>query len=632
MSPSPLDIVPQEVLEHIAFFAASADPIGPPADLVPLLLANRRLAAALSSASNPHLHARIFAAKFDARAPLRRLGPRATAPAQLAADLRRRFVLLQRIRMHVGCFVHPTSAAADPDDPETHQLVSEMLWTVYVMMLENDGRNERQLREYAHMDAWLRDYWFDPSGASGARIAIASNQWPRNTELSAVAMWLFWFLLRPEDYFLDELNFPSVMSTLKIIALAAHKYPICQPSWTPYVPRRPPPHHTHPVPTQSHGAYPPLAPPPLAAPAILAYLALAPNHRPHAPRTLLTPHASPLPPSAISADLPMSAEWDSEWHRCLALAGAPPDAAADADPPARAFKLGSLEGVWEGLFTAGYTDFTAYAALLSGAAPPTLHQSVVARHPQTWKLREYHLLAPEPSAHAPRRRNSHADAGNGGDVGENEGEGEGEGDGKGDGEGGDDDAYRPLSIGDPLRAFFPPGVDIQLTGDAALVREPTRAGVSRYEAARAHGGGHGGGAAGDADADAEEEKEYARRVREVLVVGEVSAPASSRVRVRVVLTGHSSWGVFNLLGRIRPDDGFISISKEYVDGDRGRWLYRGYLVGDRHGNLVGRWRDTLSPIGVAGYEGCFFMGRRGAGAGAGAGGGGDAGGGRWERR
>ena len=252
-----------------------------------------------------------------------------------------------------------------------------------------------------------------------------------------------------------------------------------------------------------------------------------------------------------------------------------------------------------------YTDFTAYAALLSGAAPPTLHQSVVARHPQTWKLREYHLLAPEPSAHAPRRgrghdgsRNSHADAGNGGDVSKNEdededegkGEDEGEGDGEGDGEGGDDDAHRPLSIGDPLRAFFPPGVDIQLTGDAALVREPTRASVSRYEAARAHGGGHEGGHAAGEYADAEEEKEYARRVREVLVVGEVSAPASSRVRVRVVLTvwlfirpfarsrvrmcaytracvyiqGHSSWGVFNLLGRIRPGDGFISISKEYV--------------------------------------------------------------------
>ena len=328
-----------------------------------------------------------------------------------------------------------------------------------------------------------------------------------------------------------------------------------------------------------------------------------------------------------------------------------------------------------------YTDFTAYAALLSGAAPPTLHQSVVARHPQTWKLREYHLLAPEPSAHAPRRgrghdgsRNSHADAGNGGDVSKNEdededegkGEDEGEGDGEGDGEGGDDDAHRPLSIGDPLRAFFPPGVDIQLTGDAALVREPTRTGVSRYEAARAHGGGHEGGHAAGEYADAEEEKEYARRVREVLVVGEVSAPASSRVRVRVVLTvwlfirplvrSHvciyasytrtyrdilrgaslTSWAAS---GRATASSAsrkntcvpplppslppflpmFFMCSRAQVDGDRGRWLYRGYLVGDRHGNLVGRWRDTLSPIGVAGYEGCFFMGRRGAGAGGGAG-------------
>lgn len=47
-----------------------------------------------------------------------------------------------------------------------------------------------------------------------------------------------------------------------------------------------------------------------------------------------------------------------------------------------------------------------------------------------------------------------------------------------------------------------------------------------------------------------------------------------------------------------------------VDGDRGRWLYRGYLVGNAHGNLAGRWRDTLSPPDVSGYEGCFAMNRR----------------------
>lgn len=51
-----------------------------------------------------------------------------------------------------------------------------------------------------------------------------------------------------------------------------------------------------------------------------------------------------------------------------------------------------------------------------------------------------------------------------------------------------------------------------------------------------------------------------------------------------------------------------SISK--VDGDRGKWLYRGYMIGDSNGNLSGRWRDTLTSPHIAGYEGCFVMSRR----------------------
>ncbi len=47
-----------------------------------------------------------------------------------------------------------------------------------------------------------------------------------------------------------------------------------------------------------------------------------------------------------------------------------------------------------------------------------------------------------------------------------------------------------------------------------------------------------------------------------------------------------------------------------VDNDRGQWLYRGYLVGVRDGNMVGRWRDVLSPSDSHGYEGCFAMSRR----------------------
>ena len=91
--------------------------------------------------------------------------------------------------------------------------------------------------------------------------------------------------------------------------------------------------------------------------------------------------------------------------------------------------------------------------------------------------------------------------------------------------------------------------------------------------------------------------------------------------------GHSAWGEFNLIGRVRPRDGLITVSKEYVrlpscsrlclllthfqiEEDRGNWLYRGFLIGEANGNLAGRWRDTVTLPNQHGYEGCFFMGRR----------------------
>lgn len=80
---------------------------------------------------------------------------------------------------------------------EEMRALHEMLWTGYVMMLENDGKNERQLREYAHLDDWLRTFWFAENGASFARLEIGDNAWPPYNDLADVTMWLFWFLLKP---------------------------------------------------------------------------------------------------------------------------------------------------------------------------------------------------------------------------------------------------------------------------------------------------------------------------------------------------------------------------------------------------------------------------------------------------
>src|SRR6266849_6756194 len=103
--PIAFDSIPQEVLENIAFYAVASNPLGPPRELAPLLLVNRRLHAALSSASNPHLHSRIFACKFDTAALVRRLGPGAATARKFAVELRRRCVQLARLRARVGCTV-----------------------------------------------------------------------------------------------------------------------------------------------------------------------------------------------------------------------------------------------------------------------------------------------------------------------------------------------------------------------------------------------------------------------------------------------------------------------------------------------------------------------------------------------
>jgi hypothetical protein len=242
--PIAFDSIPQEVLENIAFYAVESNPLGPPRELAPLLLVNRRLHAALSSASNPHLHSRIFSCKFDTAALVRRLGPGAATARKLAAELRRRCVQLARLRARVGCTVGELTETTtktttttsggggggdsnnnknakkkekkekDSDDgggsgdergggggdemtEEGMRALHEMLWTAYVMMVENDGKNERQLREYAHLDDWLRSFWFAADGASFARLEIGDNSWPPYNDLADVSMWLFWFLLRP---------------------------------------------------------------------------------------------------------------------------------------------------------------------------------------------------------------------------------------------------------------------------------------------------------------------------------------------------------------------------------------------------------------------------------------------------
>ena len=192
MSSTYLNNIPQEILEQIAFCTVTSELLGPPAAIIPLLLTNRRFHTILSLSSNPHLYARIFAFKFDLVAVIRHLGPEQTSAKVLSVELQRRCSLLTRIRRRSD-----TKIIQFPIVQYDEEMVLAILWMGYLMMLENYGKNELQLRNYAEMDIWLKEYWFDPQGASFTTLSIKMDKWPPNNEQNSLAMWLFWFLLDP---------------------------------------------------------------------------------------------------------------------------------------------------------------------------------------------------------------------------------------------------------------------------------------------------------------------------------------------------------------------------------------------------------------------------------------------------
>jgi hypothetical protein len=191
-SPPPmtlLDSIPSEILEHIAFHAATDGFLGPPSHLVPLLTLNRRIHSQLSMSTNPLLYARIFAHKFDLQPALRHLDADNPPSTALAAELKLRFVYLRQIR--TGADAYRTEGSSRSGD-SLHQL----LLRVFIWLLENEENNEKQLRDYAKIDTWLHDYWFSYEGASDAIRQIREGGWPANDRNASLAMWLYWFLLR----------------------------------------------------------------------------------------------------------------------------------------------------------------------------------------------------------------------------------------------------------------------------------------------------------------------------------------------------------------------------------------------------------------------------------------------------
>ena len=89
-----------------------------------------------------------------------------------------------------------------------------------------------------------------------------------------------------------------------------------------------------------------LSPPSLAAPAILSFFTIA-NIIRASTQVLSLPW--PLSPPRSLPPVGQSEELDCEWEKCLNLGQLVLDT-----HPTRAFRPGSMEGVWEGIFTVRY--------------------------------------------------------------------------------------------------------------------------------------------------------------------------------------------------------------------------------------------------------------------------------------
>jgi hypothetical protein len=137
----------------------------------------------------------------------------------------------------------------------------------------------------------------------------------------------------------------------------------------------------------------------------------------------------------------------------------------------------------------------------------------------------------------------------------------------------EDPRYKPLSPGDPLRAYLPHGLAVEQDheNDGIRVHEPGRVADTFYHRC---------------PAPEQITAEYAKRIREILIKGQVSVYQTTitppfpffwvflkRRSFFLFLfhfisprsaQGHSSWGEFELIGRVRAGDGFVTLSKEYV--------------------------------------------------------------------
>lgn len=621
-----------EIWERIAFYTVTGESeetfLGPPAEICSLVLLCRAVYRQISFQHNTHLYARIFRYKFDFLAPARRLSERWRTTKCLAFELIKRWKALKRIK--------------------ATELNVEDLWTAYLMMSENDGKNSAQLLKYACFDSYLQSLII----YRGTSLELA---WHRDHTVDSLVLWLLWQTSRRESIKLEDWAYRQyLLGVLHSFIITGYRHssvyaldcyftlPLCRGSQLidagGVVPRRfEVVHYSHRLQIAA----------PVVAPAVVLSLTLQADSFQDASNIPLT--ARNLPHDRASAiaggmsgptlddivdfhlknrvptmesSLPLleteyvenlnvcekededdpdvrgSKSCDEDWYRMVACHDP-----RDGDAPLRGvvYKLGSIGGSWAGRFQ--QADLELFTSLESHRRPPSATVSV--RHrPLYWELREHHCLSPnEPLS-----------------------------------PGVEDDA-----VEDVLNAWIPKGTIFRQREDALEVYDPTTGKTTRYENAYSRdatfskpssekpsgpwiSGEESDGAIAETLApresvfDAENPDNSlgpTPSIDDDDVYEDTVSYLSSGV-ADILITGKTgehygeAWGHFSIYGRVRAWDGLIvllRVPSNPLEEHLGKWIFKGYLHGQ---NFVGRWRETSTPWNSIGYEGGFVVYKTGA--------------------
>ncbi|KAG9030534.1 hypothetical protein FRB95_003863 [Tulasnella sp. JGI-2019a] len=637
-----LATIPPELLDEIAFHtalpnASSLSPYGPPTDLTNLLLSCKTIHDTLTSSLC--LYARLFRTQFDSAALWRRFPPNWLTTHILVEELKRRWNALKRIRRVAAQWgeaqTRKETTTLGALEMRSLNTITQDLWMMYLMLLENDGMNEGQLR-WAGAQMFIWGYFSSHLIPQAKKFGFQPE-----TVDATLALSISWLLTTRESLLSESTRqSEAAVGLIRPFVFGAHRYDACLAPWTQFdLPLQPPsPSKSRPcLPSRYRpGVHTPymatdqelrnngqrvqyleqravMSAPVMTAAAICKYFARIEvrmsggrpklgNHGVFAQRTGAGP--GPLIPMrnggvptatttmSVIGDDPITGEYekaaehypvlgdskiyDIDFHRMVACVD-PYVSSFDGVRPF--YPPGSLTGVWEGRFA--YLEFDAFRDMLVGCSDPQElvqeHELLMGQQHQIWRIREFHLYTSGVTEYLRRSPPQSYDPAL--PTAETE-----------------TDPSVILSTGPATNAFFPEKTLLQEANGGLEVYEPGKQGFLFYKE-------HIPAPSGEVTSPKIDTDEEEDRVLDTIITG----------------SGHSAWGPFSIRGRIRAWDGLITAVKDYSysgtgstaqddgeDGhDRGRWLYRGYLYAG--GNWVGRWRDTVTELQFCGYEGAFIM-------------------------